>query len=92
MGAIGHLASLGKMQSYVSEITSYGIGETCAWRMSVLDDTSTYAFYFDVVNPHNNIIPESMLLAFYSILFLYFPSCPYFFFFSLLLRVFSSHG
>jgi protein transport protein SEC23 len=59
MGAIGHMASLSKMNSFVSEVTSYGIGETSAWRMSTLDDTSTYAFYFDVVNPHNNIIPET---------------------------------
>jgi protein transport protein SEC23 len=59
MGAIGHMASLSKMNSHVSEVTSYGIGETSAWRMSTLDDTSTFAFYFDVVNPHNNIIPET---------------------------------
>uniref|UniRef100_A0A6B2KYA0 Protein transport protein SEC23 n=1 Tax=Arcella intermedia TaxID=1963864 RepID=A0A6B2KYA0_9EUKA len=55
-GAIGHLQSLGKKNAYVSE-TAMGIGGTNAWKMCTMDPNTSYAFYFEVVNAHNNIIP-----------------------------------
>jgi len=33
--------------------------QTSAWRMCTLDHGSSYAFYFDIINPHNTIIPET---------------------------------
>jgi protein transport protein SEC23 len=38
-----------------------GVGGTCAWRLCGIEPTSSYAVYFDVVNPHSNPIPPQQL-------------------------------
>jgi len=55
-GAIGHCASLNKKGPSVAE-TEIGIGNTTAWRTGSLDGQSTFAFFFEVVNQHNNPLP-----------------------------------
>ena len=48
-GCIGSCISLGSKSPSVSE-SELGIGGTCQWKMCGLYPTSTYAFYFEVVN------------------------------------------
>lgn len=55
MGAIGHMASLGKKSNNVSD-NVLGIGKTSAWKIPALDRNSTFAFLFEVVNQHSNSI------------------------------------
>eukprot|EP01126_Amoeba_proteus_P033831 TRINITY_DN3340_c0_g1_i1.p1 TRINITY_DN3340_c0_g1~~TRINITY_DN3340_c0_g1_i1.p1 ORF type:complete len:765 (+),score=134.88 TRINITY_DN3340_c0_g1_i1:95-2389(+) len=57
-GVIGHVTSGETKSNHVSEVVT-GIGGTSSWKMSVLDSTTTYAFYFDIVNSHNTPIPEN---------------------------------
>jgi len=57
-GAIGHLASANKKTSHVGE-SVVGIGGTSSWKICALTAASTYSFYFDIVNAHNNSIPEN---------------------------------
>ncbi len=56
-GGIGLLSSLNKASPCVSE-TEIGVGNTCAWRLCATDPSTTYAFYFEVVNQHTNPIPQ----------------------------------
>ena len=48
-GCIGCCSSLGTSSPVVSE-TELGIGGTSQWKMCGLSNTSTYAFYLEVVN------------------------------------------
>jgi len=53
-GAIGPLASLGRPSPHVSEL-EVGMGHTSAWKLNMLDHTTSVAFFFEVVNnPHAN--------------------------------------
>ncbi|KAL6063063.1 GTPase-activating protein S23, variant 2 [Balamuthia mandrillaris] len=56
-GAIGHCASIKKKSAYVAE-TEIGAGGTSAWRLCGADSSSTYAFYFEVVNQHSSPVPQ----------------------------------
>jgi len=56
-GAIGLLSGSAKTSPCVSE-TEIGIGNTCSWRVCGLDPSTTFAFYFEVVNQHTNTIPQ----------------------------------
>mgnify|MGYP001161467638 CR=1 FL=1 len=57
-GAIGPCSSLKKMSPSVSSDTEIGQGGTYAWAMGGLMPSTTLAFYFEVVNPENNPIPQ----------------------------------
>jgi hypothetical protein len=46
-GAIGPLASLGRPSPHVSEL-QVGIGNTAAWKLNVLDPTTSVAFFYEV--------------------------------------------
>mmetsp|Transcript_42666 Transcript_42666/g.101302 ORF Transcript_42666/g.101302 Transcript_42666/m.101302 type:complete len:757 (+) Transcript_42666:368-2638(+) len=48
-GAIGPIASLGRQTPFVSE-QEMGIGNTSAWKLNVLDQNTSVAFFFEVVN------------------------------------------
>lgn len=48
-GAIGHLSSKNQKGASVSD-KEVGVGGTVAWHLGGLNSTSSYAFYFDVVN------------------------------------------
>lgn len=56
-GGIGLLSSIAKTSPCVSE-TEIGVGATCAWKVCGIDPSTTYAFYFEVVNQHTNPIPQ----------------------------------
>lgn len=56
-GGIGLLSGLAKTSPSVSE-TEIGIGNTCSWKACGVDPSTTYAFYFEVVNQHSNPIPQ----------------------------------
>eukprot|EP01130_Rhizamoeba_saxonica_P010689 TRINITY_DN4406_c0_g3_i1.p1 TRINITY_DN4406_c0_g3~~TRINITY_DN4406_c0_g3_i1.p1 ORF type:complete len:662 (-),score=131.45 TRINITY_DN4406_c0_g3_i1:945-2930(-) len=56
-GGIGHMASMDRRTTNVSE-TEIGIGRTSVWKASFLDNLSTFAFYFEVVNPRDRGTPE----------------------------------
>ncbi|KAF2074067.1 hypothetical protein CYY_004636 [Polysphondylium violaceum] len=55
-GAIGHMSSKGAKTSCVSE-NEIGIGGTSSWKICGLDQNSTFAFYFEIANQHNNQMP-----------------------------------
>ncbi|EGG24940.1 putative transport protein [Cavenderia fasciculata] len=55
-GAIGHVSSLNVASPNVSE-NEIGIGGTSSWKVCGLDQNSTFAFYFEIANQHNNAIP-----------------------------------
>jgi protein transport protein SEC23 len=55
MGMIGPGISAGKKSTSVSE-TAIGVGGTCAWRMPAGDHRTSPAFFFEVVNQHNQAI------------------------------------
>lgn len=57
-GVIGPVASLNKETPSVSTEMEIGIGGTSAWRMCALDQNTTLAAYFEVVNPHSNPIRD----------------------------------
>jgi len=57
-GVIGPVASLAKNSPSVSQEMEVGIGNTCAWRLCGLDEQTTVAAYFEIVNAHNNPIRE----------------------------------
>ena len=57
-GVIGPVASLNKEGPSVSTEMEIGIGGTTAWRMCTLDQNTTLAAYFEVVNPHSNPIRD----------------------------------
>lgn len=57
-GVIGPVASLAKASPSVSQEMEVGIGNTCAWRLCGLDEQTTIAAYFEIVNPHNNPLRE----------------------------------
>lgn len=40
---------------------------TSSWKMCTLSSASTYALYFDIVNAHNNPIPDSMIFTLHEI-------------------------
>lgn len=56
-GAIGHAVSMNVKGPTVSE-NEIGIGGTTAWKLCGLNDTSTLAFFFEVVNQHQAPIPQ----------------------------------
>uniref|UniRef100_A0A3B3R9S3 Protein transport protein SEC23 n=1 Tax=Paramormyrops kingsleyae TaxID=1676925 RepID=A0A3B3R9S3_9TELE len=56
-GAIGPCVSLNAKGPCVSE-NEIGTGGTCQWKICGLDQSSTLALYFEVVNQHNAPIPQ----------------------------------
>lgn len=46
-GAIGPVASIGRQAACVSEL-EMGIGNTNAWKLNVLDQNTSVAFFFEV--------------------------------------------
>uniref|UniRef100_A0A8C9TVY0 Protein transport protein SEC23 n=1 Tax=Scleropages formosus TaxID=113540 RepID=A0A8C9TVY0_SCLFO len=56
-GAIGPCVSLNAKGPCVSE-NEIGTGGTCQWKICGLDQNSTLALYFEVVNQHNAPIPQ----------------------------------
>lgn len=56
-GAIGPCSSLQKKGASVSE-TEVGTGGTSAWKLCTLNNKTSLAFYFEVVNAHSNTIPS----------------------------------
>lgn len=56
-GAIGHAVSMNVKGPTVSE-NEIGIGGTTAWKLCGLNDTSTLAFFLEVVNQHQAPIPQ----------------------------------
>lgn len=56
-GAIGPVSSLHKKGANVSDVT-VGVGDTCAWSLGGLDNTTTVAIYFDVTNPGTSPLPN----------------------------------
>jgi len=56
-GAIGHSVSMNCKGPTVSE-NEIGIGGTTAWKLCGLNDTSTLAFFLEVVNQHQAPIPQ----------------------------------
>ncbi|KAG7277751.1 hypothetical protein CRUP_023039 [Coryphaenoides rupestris] len=56
-GAIGPCVSLNAKGPCVSE-NEIGTGGTCQWKMCGLDQSTTLALYFEVVNQHNAPIPQ----------------------------------
>jgi len=57
-GAIGPVASLNKASACVSQEMEIGIGGTSAWRLCSIDPSTTVSVYFEIVNNHNQPIPE----------------------------------
>eukprot|EP01127_Copromyxa_protea_P001824 TRINITY_DN11732_c0_g1_i1.p1 TRINITY_DN11732_c0_g1~~TRINITY_DN11732_c0_g1_i1.p1 ORF type:complete len:763 (-),score=176.58 TRINITY_DN11732_c0_g1_i1:48-2336(-) len=57
-GAIGHMQSLNVKNSHVAD-TTIGIGGTSSWKICTMNSGSSFALYFDIVNAHNNPIPEN---------------------------------
>lgn len=56
-GCIGNCTSMDKKSANVSD-TEIGIGNTTAWKVSGLDQNTTYAFYFEVANAHTAPVPQ----------------------------------
>eukprot|EP00186_Timspurckia_oligopyrenoides_P002983 CAMPEP_0182448514 /NCGR_PEP_ID=MMETSP1172-20130603/27708_1 /TAXON_ID=708627 /ORGANISM="Timspurckia oligopyrenoides, Strain CCMP3278" /LENGTH=729 /DNA_ID=CAMNT_0024645409 /DNA_START=304 /DNA_END=2493 /DNA_ORIENTATION=- len=57
-GAIGPVASLNKSTACVSQELEIGIGGTSAWRICGIDPSTTLSIYFEIVNNHNQPIPD----------------------------------
>lgn len=55
-GAIGPVSSLRKKAANVSDV-SVGVGDTNAWSLGSLDNTTTVAVYYDVTNPGTSPLP-----------------------------------
>lgn len=53
-GALGPAASAEKRTSSVSEV-SVGIGNTCAWKLPGLDQSTTMAVFFDIASKDTNV-------------------------------------
>ena len=56
-GAIGSCIGLAQKGACVSD-TELGMGGTTQWKMCNIYPTSSYAFFFEVVNQHNAPIPQ----------------------------------
>eukprot|EP00899_Mesostigma_viride_P007974 jgi/Mesvir1/17178/Mv07599-RA.1 len=56
-GAIGPCSSLEKKTSFVAD-SEIGLGQTSAWKMGTMTNSTTLAMYFEVVNTHSNPIPS----------------------------------
>jgi len=55
-GAIGSVASLKKAGQSVAEI-EVGVGGTSSWYLGGVDPRDSIAFFFEVVNPNNTVMP-----------------------------------
>jgi protein transport protein SEC23 len=56
-GAIGHITSGYRKNKQVSD-TELGIGSTNLWNSAAIDQGTTIAYYFDIKNPKDKIIPQ----------------------------------
>jgi len=56
-GGIGHFVSAGNKSGNISKV-EVGIGGTCEWKTSVMDQNSAFAFYFEVDNPKETPMQE----------------------------------
>lgn len=56
-GCIGNCISMEKKGPNVSE-TEIGIGNTTAWKVSGLDMSTTFAYFFEVANSHTAPVPQ----------------------------------
>jgi len=56
-GAVGHMYPKQSKSPYISEI-GIGISGTNNWALGCIDEYANYTFFFEVVNPHEVIIPE----------------------------------
>lgn len=61
-GALGCCASLNKKTSSVGE-AEIGQGGTSAWKMNAIDASTTVAIFFEIVNQHNQPIPQGQPLV-----------------------------
>uniref|UniRef100_A0A6B2KYB8 Protein transport protein SEC23 n=1 Tax=Arcella intermedia TaxID=1963864 RepID=A0A6B2KYB8_9EUKA len=52
-GAIGHLTSAYNKHAAFAE-PDIGIGRTCEWKTAVIDPSTSYTFFFDVVSDHKS--------------------------------------